>query len=291
MKYQYVELFKSIEGEARYTGKPTIYIRFTNCNFTCRGFNNPNNIDPASQDALKFDPSRIATVNEIPEITIGCDSIYAWHKDFKHMWQEVNEHELATQVTDLLPENRNRNWSRDILSLTGGEPLLRQKTIPTLLNQPEFDSLKYVLIETNCSVPIKDSFIYELRDWADKKQGRKIIWSNSPKLSASGEDYKKAIKPKVAVAQRRHFAEWQFDQYFKFVCDAKEEHFDEVAQAMDDYYKGGIPEDVDVFIMPMACTEGQQQDIMMRVADMCIERGYIYCHRVHNTVYENAIGK
>ena len=60
---------------------------------------------------------------------------------------------------------------------------------------------------------------------------------------------------------------------------------------MEDYYAGGVPEDVDIFIMPMACTEDQQKEIMTEVADMCIERGYIFCLRIHNTVYSNAIGK
>lgn len=290
-KYTYVEQFISIEGEGPESGTPTVYIRFTNCNFTCSKFNNPNNIDPSSIEALKFDPKRIATVQEIPEITIGCDSIYAWHPSFKHMWTTVDERELATQLTDLLPVNRNRDWSKDILSLTGGEPTLRAKTIPTLLNQPEFDSLNKVLIETNCSVKLKDNFIQELKEWTDKKKGRKIIWSNSPKLSASGEDYSKAIIPEIAITQRKFFEDHQYQQYFKFVCDAKEEHFVEVGQAMEDYYKVGIPRDVGVYIMPMACTSEQQQEIMTKVADMCIERGYIYCHRIHNTVYSNAIGK
>lgn len=287
-KYTYSELFASIEGEARYSGITTIYVRFTNCNFTCRGFNNPNNIEPTSFEALGFDPKKIPTVQDIPAITIGCDSVYSFNPLFKHMWTTVDEHELATQLTDLLPPSRNRNWKKDILSLTGGEPTLRQKTIPTLLEQSEFDTLEKVLIETNCAVPLKQSFIDDLSAWCDKNPKRQIIWSNSPKLSASGEDYDKAIIPANAVLQRGVSS---FDQYFKFVCDAKEEHFDEVEKAMEDYYAGGVPEDVGVFIMPMACTEDQQKEIMMKVADMCIERGHIYCHRIHNTVYANAIGK
>lgn len=290
MKYQYVELFKSIEGEARYSGTPTIYVRFTHCNFTCRGFNNPKDIDPMSPEALKFDPKAIKILTDIPEISIGCDSIYAWDKGFKHMWTDCDEHELATSLTDFLPAWKNRQWGKHILSLTGGEPTLHQKTLPTLLNHPEFKSLRHILIETNCSVPLRPKFLQALDDWCleDDDYVRQITWSNSPKLSASGEPFEKAIKPEIAVAQTTL---GNYDQYFKFVCDAKEEHFDEVAKAMECYYDAGISEEVDVFIMPVACTEEQQKKIMQRVADMCIEREYIYCHRIHNTVYDNAIGK
>lgn len=288
MKYQYVELFKSIEGEAKYSGRTTIYVRFTNCNFTCSKFNNPDNIDPASLEALKFDPKKIQTVNDIPEISVGCDSIYAWNPKFKHIWKTCDEAELSSALTDLLPLNRNRDWSKDILSLTGGEPTLRQKTIPTLLNHPNFDTLKTVLVETNCAVPITDAFINDLNEWVEKKEGRKIIWSNSPKLSASGEDFDKAIIPKNALQQIKVKGS---EQYFKFVCGDDLKQFDEVEYAMDKYFEGGIDKNTEVYIMPMACTEIQQKIIQQFVADTCIERGFIYCHRIHNTVYDNAIGK
>lgn len=289
MKYEYVECFNSIEGEAKYTGISTIYIRLTKCNFTCSKFNNPDNVDPSSHEVLGFNPGDIPTVTDIPqEISVGCDSIYAWHKDFKHMWTSCDENELAQTVTDLLPPNRDGDWSNDILSLTGGEPTLRQKTIPTLLSHPLFDTLKHVLIETNCSVPINDKFIADMTEWVQAKPGRLITWSNSPKLSASGESYEKAIRPDIAT---RQLEIPNTEQYFKFVCDAKQEHFDEVEKAMQDYWDGGVPKQHNVYIMPVSCTEEQQRQIMTQVADECLLRGMIYCHRVHNTVYDNAIGK
>lgn len=298
IEHTYAELFKSIEGEAKYSGKPTIYVRlaglktksgkYTNgCNFTCAKFNNPNNIDPLSFEALKFDPLRIPTVQDIPEISIGCDSQYAVSNLYSHMWTTVDGSTLANQLTALLPKRMNGNWSNFILSITGGEPTMHQKTIPDFINQPQFDTLNHILIETNCSIPLKPDFIQELNNWIAKKPGRFITWSNSPKLSASGEDYKKAIKPQVAIQQ---LGVTNCDQYFKFVCDAKEEQFVEVEQAMNDYYQGGITKDADIYIMPMSCTEDQQKEIMVGVAEMCIDRAWIYCHRIHNTVFDNKIG-
>jgi organic radical activating enzyme len=287
-KYEWVETFLSIEGEAKYSGRPTAYVRFTKCNFTCQGFNNPD-MKEITNEVLGFDPLEMKDLSDIPEINIGCDSIYAWDNRFKHLWKTGDEHELAEELTNLLP---GATWvnpiggTRAILSLTGGEPTSRAKFIPTLLNA--MPDVRHVLVETNCSVPLQQKFITALTEWATACDGL-ITWSNSPKLSISGEPREKAIQPAIAMMQREMGS--NFDQYFKFVCGDTDAEFDEVAEVMELYYAAGIPRDVDVFIMPMCCTEDQQRPIMMAVADKCLERGYIYCHRIHNTVYENAIGK
>ena len=290
MKYQWSEIFLSIEGEAKWAGHPTAYIRFTGCNFSCKGFNNPDNIEPASEHALGFSPKRIHAVSEIPEISIGCDSLYSWHKDFRHLWHQGDEHVLAAEVTKILP---SYGWKSDtgqevILSLTGGEPTLRAKTIPHLLSTPEFNQVRHVLIETNCAVSLPEGFIAALGDWARNRSGH-ITWSNSPKLTVSGEPFAQAIRPDVALMQRK-IPQEHYTQYFKFVC-CDDDDFQEVQHVMTQYYNAGVPRHVEVYIMPMACTEQQQKQVMQNVAMKCLEYGFIYCHRIQNTVFENAIGK
>ncbi len=291
-KYEYSELFISVEGEGPYTGHPTVYIRFSRCNFTCKLFNNPDGLDDGCGYApLEVDPKDITSLDDLQPIEIGCDSQYAVNPTFSHIWHKADERELAKATVDVIS---HKSWSHPkthasvILSLTGGEPTLRAKFIPTLLAQPEFNDLSVILIETNCAVPLKQSFIDELNKWTNANSLRRIVWSNSPKLSASGEPWEKAIRPENAVMQR---GVDYCEQYFKFVCGPNERDFDEVAKAMEEYWAGGVPRENNVYIMPMACTEEQQENIAAQVADMCIERGYIYCHRVHNSVYNNAIGK
>jgi len=289
-KYEWSEVFLSIEGEAKYSGHPTAYIRFVKCNFTCQGFNNPEMVE-ITNDVLGFNPSEVKSLNECPPIEIGCDSIYSWDKRFKHMWHKGDENELATALMEVVPHGEWMNpvtGLPTILSLTGGEPTLRAKAIPTLLATKQFECLRHILIETNCAVPLKQSFIDEMNEWANAIATRKLTWSNSPKLSASGEVWEKAIKPEIAVMQNKVL---KSEQYFKFVCSNSEEEFDEVEKAMEEYHKAGIPRRAPVYIMPMACTEAQQETIAADVAEMCLDRGYIYCHRVHNSVFANAIGK
>lgn len=284
MQYEWSEVFMSLEGEGPYSGHPTAYVRLTKCNFTCHGFNNPE-MKEITNEVLGYDPIKFVSLDDLPAVEIGCDSIYSWDKRFAHMWVKGTETDVANELLKVLPHNKwiNPISGHDvILSLTGGEPTLRWKTLPTLLNHPSLADVKRVLIETNCSVAFGTKFVTEL-----EATGKTIIWSNSPKLSVSGEDRVAAIRPDIARAQRLVAGS---EQYFKFVCGPDESHFDEVERVMQ-YYRAGGNNDSLVYIMPMSCTEEQQDEIAMNVADMCIQRGFIYCHRIQNSIYKNAIGK
>jgi organic radical activating enzyme len=296
-KYEWSEVFQSIEGEARYSGHPTAYIRFTMCNFQCRGFNNPEKLDTTSLDVLGFNPADYKDIYSIPLITRGCDSIYSWDDKFKHMWKKGTQDDLVKELIEVLPHNSFVNpnsGKRTILSLTGGEPTLRMKFIPELLAHPDMKECRHILIETNCSVKLKEEHMHQLAEWAGDHGGRgpgRVTWSNSPKLSVSGEDWSEAIRPEIAVMQLQSASmSGYFDQYFKFVCGPNEADFAEVENAMEEYYSAGISRDTDVYVMPTACTEEQQQTVSATVANMCIQRGYIYCHRIQNSVFGNGVG-
>ncbi len=291
-KFEWSEVFTSIEGEAKYAGHPTTYVRFTKCNFKCQKFNNPNNVDTETNEGIGFDPINFKTLQDLPPITVGCDSIYSWDNRFKHMWTAGDTDLLVDQLIEALPNKsfiNPKNGFPTILSLTGGEPTLRQKQIPDLLFHPKMADCRHILIETNCSVPIRTDFINALNDWTKAKpQGhRKVTFSNSPKMAASGESWNDAIKPLVALHQQ---AVDDAEIYFKFVCGDNERDFEEVEKAMQAYGEAGVTKQHNVYIMPMSCISEQQDNIAANVAKMCIDRGYIYCHRVHLDVFNNAIG-
>lgn len=294
-KYEWSEVFMSIEGEAKYTGHPTAYIRFAKCNFKCQKFGNPEGLDTTSLEVLGFDPQDYKDIYSIPLITRGCDSIYSWDDKFKHMWKTTDEHELGREVLSVLPHGTFNNpitGQRVILSITGGEPTLRAKFIPTLLEAEEFKDVEHILIETNCAVPLQWKFIESINQWLCANPVRKWTWSNSPKLSDSGEKWEDAIVPDVAAKQRMVTGNCngQVEQYFKFVCGPTDRDFDEVAKAMEEYYAADIPRNTAVYIMPIACQQSDQESIASKVAQMCMDRGYIYCHRVHLDVFGNTPG-
>ncbi len=306
-KYEWSEVFMSIEGEARYSGHPTVYIRFARCNFQCRGFNNPENlIEKDGYATLGFKPSDYKTLESIPLLKRGCDSQYAVNPAFAHMWGKGDEKELAAKVLEVLPHNTFQNpvtGKRVILSLTGGEPTIRLKFWIPILEELYKHGMRSVLVETNCAAPMRDKDLEALYRWCAEKDyngpGKmKIIWSNSPKLTSSGETWTDAIVPSIALAQTNplflpiygQYGPVATEQYFKFVCGPNDEDFNEVAKAMEEYFQAGISRSTDVYIMPVACTEEQQQEIASKVAQKCMDKGYIYCHRIQNSVFGNGVG-
>lgn len=280
------EIFISLEGEALYTGWPTIFIRFAGCNLRCSGFNNPNN-----ESVLDFDPKDYNNLKDLPPITRGCDSNYAVSSKFKHLWTKMTPIELLKNITELLP---NKMWVAPsglsyILSLTGGEPTMYQSYIIELLREL-YDNYYYIpeilLIETNATLELKSEFIISLNNLI-KEELILIIWSNSLKLSNSGEDISKTINPKV-LKQQLDINNCK--QYFKFVVDGTEESINEIEKIILDYQLGQIINKNSIYLMPMACTNNQLIDISSKVAQQCINRGYKFSTRLQNSLWNNVIG-
>lgn len=296
-KHEISEIFLSLEGEGPFTAHPTAYVRFGRCNLKCPMFNNHHKaLTEKGYAPLSFDPKQYSSINDIPLITMGCDSQYAVNPSFAHMWEKMSTDQLVDALIDLLP---HKAWTHPVtglpvvLSLTGGEPTLKWKFIPEILNHPKMRDCKHVLIETNCTVPFKREFTMNISEWLAQDADRVWTWSNSPKLSASGEAWGDAIIPSIANLQREVIGDAtrnRVNQYFKFVVGPREEDFAEVAKAMAEYYAAGVPRTVGVWIMPEACTQEQQQSIDQQVAKMCMEKGYMFCYRFQNALWGNGVG-
>jgi organic radical activating enzyme len=293
MDFQWSEVFKSIQGEGPFSGHPTIFVRFVGCNFQCKSFNNTKGLE-ATNENLGFNPGDCKSLAEIPPITFGCDSRYSWDKRFCKLWHNESEEELAKLIHAHLQDG---HWQHafsglpHILSFTGGEPVLQSKKWPSLLATNYLKDLKILLIETNGAVQVHKKALEYLDYWENQKEDRMIIWSVSPKLSNSGELAVLRIRPDITFEM---LSLTNADQYFKFVCGPHRADFDEVAATMNIYrkyyYENGIDLGPSVFVMPMACTKEQQDEISAKVAKLCLEYGFIYCHRIQNSVFNNAIG-
>lgn len=297
-KIEVSEIFMSLEGEGPHTNRPTVYVRASRCNFKCPLFNNhvDTQLQPNGYATLTFKPKDYNSLPDIPLVDRGCDSQYAVNPEFAHLWKRMDINEIADELVNIIPHN---SWVHPvtgtpvILSLTGGEPTLLGKFWPDLLNHPKLADVKHLLIETNAAVPLKSDFITSLNKWLAADSSRKLTWSNSPKLSSSGEAWADAIRPEIVMKQR-----WsdggpvsgQFEQYFKFVVEPTAESFAEVLKAMREYWDAGVPRTAEIWCMPMACQESDQQAIAKQVATMCMEHGFLYSHRVHVSLWGNGVG-
>jgi organic radical activating enzyme len=280
-------------GEGPLSGRldSSVWIRVAKCPFTCMRFNNPDlEINTLTNEGLGFDPTLLKSLDEMPEITVGCDSIYAWDDRFSHLWKTYTTDELAEHVTSLLPHGswvHPKSHQRYGLTLTGGEPTSVMKAWVEFIKHPALEQLNTITFETNCAVPLMPKHMAELRAWSEAKEGRTIVWSNSPKLSISGEPWEKAIVPTNALMQR---LSGNFYQYFKFVCAPNKESFEEVERAMDEYHASGIPMNTEVWIMPVGCSIDQQQRVTERVTRMAMDRGYHVAWRNHIMALGNKPG-
>ncbi len=108
------EIFYSIQGEGKFVGCPSVFVRVGGCNMRCFGFGKE-----------------------------GCDSYYAVDKKFKSEWKLMKIDEIKKEISKYLKFNPH-------LVITGGEPMLYYKKLYPLLEWFE----NPITIETNTTVDI-----------------------------------------------------------------------------------------------------------------------------------------
>ena len=279
-KIKIAELFYSIQGEGRYMGVPSVFLRTFGCNFKCAGFGMPKG--ELSNEANNVDPSKYTEYKSLPLVSTGCDSYASWDPRFKHLSPVLSTDAIADAIVDALPY---KEWRDEHLVITGGEPLLGwQKAYPDLLEHPRMQSLKELTFETNGTQLITDEFDeYLFQEWT--RFGRdygNITFSVSPKLSISGEKWEDAIRPEV-VQQYQLLG----NTYLKFVVATKEDA-EEAEQAVNEYRKSGFGGAV--YIMPCGGTEEMYSLNNRSVAELAMKKGWRYSDRLQIPLFKNAWG-
>ena len=279
-KIKIAELFYSIQGEGRYMGVPSVFLRTFGCNFKCAGFGMPKG--ELSNEANNVDPSKYTEYGSLPLVSTGCDSYASWDPRFKHLSPVLSTDSIADAIVDTLPY---KEWRDEHLVITGGEPLLGwQKAYPDLLEHPKMQSLKELTFETNGTQLITDEFDeYLFQEWT--RFGRdygNITFSVSPKLSISGEKWEDAIRPEV-IQQYQLLG----NTYLKFVVATKEDA-EEAEQAVNEYRKSGFGGAV--YIMPCGGTEEMYSLNNRSVAELAMKKGWRYSDRLQIPLFKNAWG-
>ena len=279
-KIKVAELFYSLQGEGKYIGVPSIFLRTFGCNFTCDGFGMAKG--EKSKERLAVDPAKYDDYKKLPLVHTGCDSYASWDPRFKHLSPMLTVEAIVDEMQRLLPDGM---FGRDKhLIITGGEPLLGwQKSYPDLIDEiiNRKMGLTDITFETNGTQDLHPDLFNYLTTAAPHI---KVTWSVSSKLSVSGEKWHEAIKP-ITVLNYMNVS--YSDTYLKFVV-ATEDDIQDVYKAVAEYKEYGV--DVPVYLMPVGGTNDSYIMNERNVADFCRDNGFRFSPRIQVPLYKNAWG-
>jgi 7-carboxy-7-deazaguanine synthase len=296
MKLRYSEAFYSIQGEGKYVGVPSVFLRTFGCNFRCMNFGLPKDKNRWQQHAEgnRYNPEVKALIDagvhetterfeDLPIIHTGCDTYASIYPEFRHFNRQATVDEVVEHLISLLPGGK---WMQDNgqdvhLILTGGEPLLAwQRLYVELFEHPKMKDLKNVTIETNTTQPLHEDFYR----YISGHERLHFTFSCSPKLSVSGERWEDAIRPDIAS---QYYNVAGTDLYLKFVV-ADMDDVAEVRKAVQLYRDAGV--ECPVYLMPMGGRSEGYDLTVQEVAKLCMAEGWRFTPRLHISLFGNAWG-
>ena len=284
-KLKIAELFYSIQGEGRYMGVPSVFLRTFGCNFKCAGFGMPRG--EVSREATDIAATHtmiesFMKYEDLPLVSTGCDSYASWMPEFKDLSPMLTTDAIADRIAEIIPHGE---WKDEHLVITGGEPLLGwQRAYPDLLRHPKMAGLKEITFETNGTQKLTEEFKEYLVEWQMPNMdfAREVTFSVSAKLPCSGEKWEEAILPEV-VCEYEDFG----TAYLKFVI-ATEQDFKDAECAIAAYRKAGFRGHV--YLMPVGGVESVYALNNRTVADLAMKAGLRYSDRLQVPLFKNEWG-
>jgi organic radical activating enzyme len=284
-KIKIAELFYSIQGEGRYMGVPSVFLRTFGCNFKCAGFGMPRGEMSHEATDIAATHTMIESFQkyeDLPLVSTGCDSYASWHPDFKDLSPMLTSDAIVNRIMEILPHKR---WEEEHLVITGGEPLLGwQRAYPELLDHASMSRLKEITFETNGTQKLTPEFKDYLIKWRfpENLDIREITFSVSAKLPCSGEKWDEAILPEVVC---------EYEQvgtaYLKFVI-ATEQDFADAECAIAAYRSAGFKGHI--YLMPVGGVESVYTLNNKNVAILAMKHGLRYSDRLQVPLFKNEWG-
>lgn len=150
-------LFYTLEGEGEYIGQPSVFMRMSMCNLSCKAF------------ATKDSPH-------------GCDSFISWSEKNKMTFSEIFQ---LMETNNYIKQLQNRA----IFKLTGGEPLISQKQLLKFVEAfvTRYRFLPRIDFETNATLLPDERWVTEFN----------ATFTTSPKLTSNGDPEDKTYKVDV----------------------------------------------------------------------------------------------
>jgi len=283
MSIKISQLFFSLQGEGKYVGQPSIFLRTFGCNFRCKGFGmligeNTTEVTPIIEQHKE---KPFTAIKDMPMVATGCDTYYAIYPAFKNLATNMTTDEIVDKIESLRCEAQPAgpvNGIKDThIVITGGEPLLGwQKEYPALFDKLAETGYRNITFETNGTQQLSDE-LYNYIALNDRQMN--FTFSVSPKLGCSGESSTKALKPEI-VEEYSDVAE----TYLKFVV-ADEFDLEEANGWVEQYKEAGFRGDK--YIMPCGGESELYQYNSAEVARLAIYYNYKFSPRLHVDIWNN----
>ena len=300
-EYYYSEIFYSVQGEGKYTGTPTAWLRFFSCNLQCNGFGQLDPTNPVTYILpwKNIDVTKYKTIEELPVFEYGCDSSYSWAKKFKHLQYKGTPEEIGDRIIDTMKNQWNptgkfkhpKSRVEQHMCFTGGEPLLKEAQRCVLSVLKYFDDIgnfpAWITFETNGTQPLQQDF----SNYLASTYGQNVMFSVSPKLfTTSGEPALRAINPRNVAEYYKITTNGQL----KFVVNGSSETWNELDIVVEQFRDAGVL--YPVYVMPVGATkEGQSGELPSYmsagdIAEQAFKRGFNVSSRIHVDLWGNTIG-
>jgi 6-pyruvoyltetrahydropterin 2'-reductase len=287
-------MFWSFQGEAELAGTPSVWLRFFGCNLECNGFgqDHPTQPDTWELPYKDFDLIAVDRLENLPVWNKGCDSSYSWSNKFKHLAKDTDVDGACDQIESLLPLGKFTHpvsQQENMLSFTGGEPMLQQKQMKEIVNTlvQRGNIPKLITVETNGTKKLNkelqtyiNEYLYDI--------GVRWHWAISPKLfNTSGE-----VGQVLVDTFMSYIDSTKSTGIIKFVCNGSEESWQEIEYCANEirlFSKRAEISTPDIWIMPVGATKEEQENVES-ICNSAMQKGYKVATRNHCYVYGNKIG-